>query len=35
MDDVDKKLLNFIQEDFPVTAVPFAESLGLNEGNKK
>lgn len=35
MDDVDRKLLNLIQEDFPVTAAPFAESSGLNEGNNK
>ncbi|MBU2252318.1 MAG: AsnC family protein, partial [Proteobacteria bacterium] len=25
MDDTDKRLLNLIQEDFPITAAPFAE----------
>ena len=38
MDDVDRKLLNLIQEDFPVTAAPFAGSrqgrARLNEGEK-
>jgi|GEM_PF-3195390 DNA-binding Lrp family transcriptional regulator len=29
MDDVDRKLLNLILEDFPVTVAPFAESSGL------
>jgi DNA-binding Lrp family transcriptional regulator len=28
MDDIDRKLLNLIQEDFPVTAEPFAEAAG-------
>ena len=34
MDDTDKRLLNFIQEDFPLTAAPFAEvaeRLGIGE----
>jgi len=34
MDDTDKKLLNLIQEDFPITAAPFAEvadRLGIGE----
>jgi len=34
MDDVDRKLLNLILEDFPVTVAPFAESSGLKEGKK-
>jgi len=35
MDDIDRKLLNLIQEDFPITATPFAEvaaQLGIGEG---
>jgi len=35
MDDIDRKLLNLIQEDFPITAAPFAEvaaRLGIGEG---
>jgi len=34
MDDTDKKLLNLIQQDFPITAAPFAEvadRLGIGE----
>ncbi|MBU1184982.1 MAG: AsnC family transcriptional regulator [Proteobacteria bacterium] len=34
MDDTDKKLLNLIQEDFPITAAPFSEvadRLGIGE----
>ena len=34
MDDTDKKLLNLIQDDFPITAAPFAEvadRLGIGE----
>ncbi len=34
MDDIDRKLLNLIQEDFPITAAPFAEvavRLGIGE----
>jgi len=34
MDDTDKKLLNLIQEDFPIAAAPFAEvgdRLGIGE----
>ncbi len=36
MDAIDKKLLNLIQEDFPITAAPFAEvaaQLGIDEGD--
>jgi DNA-binding Lrp family transcriptional regulator len=29
MDDIDRRLLNIIQEDFPLTAEPFAEVAGL------
>ncbi len=35
MDAIDRKLLNLIQEDFPLTAAPFAEvaaRLGIGEG---
>jgi len=35
MDDIDRKLLNLIQEDFPITAAPFAEvaaQLDIGEG---
>ena len=34
MDAIDRKLLNLIQEDFPITAAPFAEvavRLGIGE----
>jgi siroheme decarboxylase len=34
MDDIDRKLLNLIQQDFPITAEPFAEvgaHLGIDE----
>ena len=34
MDDIDRKLLNLIQQDFPITAEPFAEvaaQLGIGE----
>jgi DNA-binding Lrp family transcriptional regulator len=34
MDDIDRILLNLIQEDFPITAAPFAEvaaQLGIGE----
>jgi siroheme decarboxylase len=34
MDNIDRKLLNLIQEDFPITAAPFAEvaaQLGIGE----
>jgi DNA-binding Lrp family transcriptional regulator len=34
MDDIDRKLLNLIQQDFPITAEPFAEvaaKLGIGE----
>jgi len=34
MDDIDRKLLNLIQEDFPITEAPFAEvaaQLGIGE----
>jgi DNA-binding Lrp family transcriptional regulator len=34
MDDIDRKLLNLIQEDFPIAAAPFAEvaaRLGIGE----
>jgi DNA-binding Lrp family transcriptional regulator len=36
MDDIDRKLLNLIQEDFPITAAPFAEvaaQLGIGESD--
>ena len=35
MDAIDRKLLNLIQEDFPLAAAPFAEvaaRLGIGEG---
>ncbi|HBB16642.1 MAG TPA: hypothetical protein DCZ97_06395 [Syntrophus sp. (in: bacteria)] len=35
MDAIDRKLLSPIQEDFPITAAPFAEvapRLGIDEG---
>jgi len=34
MDDIDRKLLNLIQEDFPITAAPFAQvaaGFGISE----
>jgi DNA-binding Lrp family transcriptional regulator len=36
MDAIDRKLLNLIQEDFPITAAPFADvalRLGIGEAD--